>query len=138
MDFEERFWSKVDASGPCWLWTASINEGGYGRYCVSKVGRRSMLAYAHRHSWTIMVGEIPQGMQLDHLCKVRNCVNPDHLEVVAPKVNARRARGTGVHNKTKTHCPSGHEYNEENTIVQVRGTWTMRSCRTCKLAKGRR
>lgn len=85
---EERFWKYVDASGPCWLWQGYRTHDGYGRFNI----RRGLARGAHRFSWTTLVGEIPDGMQIDHLCRVRHCVNPDHLEVVTSWQNTLRGR----------------------------------------------
>lgn len=88
---EERFWSKVDASGPCWLWTAGVGNHGYGTYNLSwRDGRPRGLVLAHRHAWESLVGPIAQGLVLDHLCRVRVCVNTDHLEPVTQAENVRR------------------------------------------------
>jgi HNH endonuclease len=83
---EERFWRYVDADGPCWLWTGTrIGRTGYGH--ISLNGQTTL---AHRWAWEFLIGPIPKGMQLDHLCRVKCCVNPDHLEVVTPSENTRR------------------------------------------------
>jgi hypothetical protein len=120
---EERFREKfvIDASSGCWLWTGATDRGGYGQFAVF-AGNASI---AHRVSYRIYRGEIPEGLQLDHLCRVRHCVNPDHLEPVTHRENMRR----GVHAcSLKTHCPRGHAYDEENTYwIQGR----RRQCRAC-------
>lgn len=119
-----RFWPKVEKQpdGGCWLWTAALDPGGYGRF---KVGRTSRLA--HRVAYELVVGPIPGGLTLDHLCKVTACVNPEHLEPVDAGENVRR----GFHrNSKKTHCPWGHPYDEANTYV-VPDT-QRRACRKCR------
>ena len=88
----ERFWEKVDKTATCWLWRASIRNHGYGRIKVN--GRAEQ---AHRVAYELLVGPIPEGLTLDHLCRVRLCVNPAHLEPVTQKVNIRRGL-TGTHN----------------------------------------
>lgn len=120
---DERFWVKVEENpAGCWLWQASTRNG-YGCFAVEPGDN----AYAHRWAYEQMVGEIPAGLQLDHLCETRNCVNPYHLDPVTPLVNTRRSsRG----NATKTHCPAGHEYNEANTKL-YRGR---RYCVVCQAA----
>ena len=87
-DPDERFWSKVDRNGRggCWLWTASLNRYGYPNF--GAVNGRPMAG--HRYAYERLVGPIPAGLQLDHLCRVRRCVNPAHLEPVTPKENTRR------------------------------------------------
>lgn len=132
---ESRFWAKVDKSGECWLWTASTDSHGYGQY-----RNRG----AHRVAFEWEVGEVPQGMELDHLCHTldeeclgrrcihRRCVNPAHLEPVTPTENQLRSRVSfsGV-NAAKTECVRGHEFTEENTRV-VAGK---RICQECKRRK---
>lgn len=119
---EGRFWSKVDKHGPngCWLWTASTQRGRnfYGYFWN---GQR--VVRAHRFSYIIAKGEIPRGLELDHLCKVQPCVNPDHLEAVTRKENILRGNGAPARHARKTTCPRGHPYN------YVRGG--DRRCREC-------
>jgi len=122
----ERLASKyvVDESG-CWLWTATRDARGYG-----KVSREGRMALAHRVSYELHVGPIPDGLTLDHLCRVRHCVNPAHLEPVAHAENVRR--GAAV----QTHCRKGHPFDEANTHIDKRG-W--RECRAChRLSTARR
>lgn len=126
---EERFWAKVlpEPNSGCWLWGAGLSPEGYGR--LSESGTRKAL-YAHRYSYELHKGPIPEGLELDHLCRVRSCVNPDHLEPVTRKTNMLRGLGNG--NKEKTHCPKGHLYSGQNLIISTRGNGkTFRRCRTC-------
>jgi hypothetical protein len=109
----------------CWIWTGTVEEGGYGRFTIAK----QKLASAHRISYFLHKGEIPSGMQLDHLCRVRCCVNPDHLEAVTNQVNAARGEA-GYHHKLKTHCKRGHPFDDENTIWINSGKH--RRCRECQ------
>jgi hypothetical protein len=125
-----RFMSKVVKDGDCWRWTAHINSWGYGRF--SHEGR---LWLAHRWAFVFVAErEIPDGLCLDHLCRNRWCVNPDHLEPVTFQENVRRGR-SGQHQievaKTITHCPAGHEYTPENTYVYTQGHRSSRRCRAC-------
>ena len=117
----ERFWAKVHGGhyALCWLWRGQINADGYGVFRGE--GRSTR---AHRFAYTDVVADIPDGLQLDHTCRVRHCVNPWHLEPVTREVNL--ARGD-VHG-TETHCPQGHTYSPENTYRHARGD---RQCRTC-------
>jgi hypothetical protein len=110
--------------GPCWLWTSPGSAGGYGSFYF-----RSKQWLAHRASYTILVGEIPAGLTIDHLCSVRSCVRPQHLEAVTLLENLRRAnvwRRRAEAQKALTHCPHGHPYSGENLGVRKDGT---RSCR---------
>ena len=85
----ERFWSKVNKTDTCWLWIGAIDHGGYGTFGASAGHSRR----AHRWAYEAANGPIPEGLHIDHLCRVRNCVNPDHLEVVTLAENTRRGIG---------------------------------------------
>ncbi len=89
----------------CWLWTASLNYAGYGKFGIGYVTWR-----AHRASYMLHVGEIPKGLEVHHLCSVRHCVNPAHLELVTRRENNRFSTSPSAINARKTHCPRGHEY----------------------------
>lgn len=118
-----RLLAKVDAAGVCWEWTAHVRSDGYGQFHRCPDYRAVV---AHRRAWELLVGPIPGGMVLDHLCKNRVCVNPDHLEPVTQGVNVRRG-ASGARYAARTHCPRGHEYSEANT----RRHNGKRFCRTC-------
>ncbi len=119
-----RFWEKVDRQSlGCWLWTAATSVYGYGLFFHEKKSRR-----AHRVGYELIKGKIPKGMQLDHLCRVRNCVNPDHLEIVDNKENVRRGMAPQGINYRKTHCIRDHELSGENLKVTKNG----RECKKCR------
>lgn len=97
-----RFWAKVDKTGTCWLWTASVGNHGYGQ-----MGVAGGVQLAHRIAYALAFGEIPEGLTIDHLCMVKRCVNPGHLEAVSRAENVRRAHDSGVY-YSLAHCPQGH------------------------------
>lgn len=109
----------------CWLWIGQLSNEGYARITYKRKHWK-----AHRLVYELMRGCIPVGLQLDHLCRVRCCVNPQHLEPVTNRENSRRSPLIG---KTlKTHCKSGHEYTADNTRLRPNG-W--RRCRACEEMK---
>ena len=121
----ERFWSKVSIGAPdeCWEWQPKLMVIGYG--CISVNGKQTL---AHRLSYELSVGPIPEGLQIDHLCRNRACQNPNHLEAVTQKVNILRGNGYSARNARKTHCKYGHEFTEANTYIRASN---QRKCRTC-------
>ena len=122
-----RFWDKIvpEPMSGCWLWKACIDRDGYGEVRATIGGCR--FAKAHRLSFAVLVGPVPFGMVLDHKCRTRSCVNPDHLEAVTSRTNTLRGAGFAAENFSKTHCHRGHEFSEANTMRR-RG-W--RECRKC-------
>lgn len=112
----------------CWEWTAGLRNGeGYGNFHL-----RGRNCAAHRVSYAEFVGPIPEGADLDHLCRNRRCVRPSHLEPVTRKENLHRGQGVAAKNKAKTHCPQGHPYDAENTVTHTHRTGSvMRYCRIC-------
>lgn len=125
---EDRFWPKVDRNAPdgCWNWTGARQPNGYGVF-----GFRDKTARAHRAAWELLRGPIPEGMDLDHLCRNRACVNPAHLEPVTRSVNLRRGVGIPGIRSRQTHCVNGHEFTPENTYIPPKGG---RHCRACRKA----
>ena len=130
----DKLLSRADTSGDCWLWIGHVRPDGYGTL-TQRVGGRVAPLYAHRLSHEEFIGPIPDGYQIDHLCRVRNCINPAHLEAVPPRINYRRGAGWSGTNAQKTHCKHGHEFTPENTRIHGDG-W--RACRACERAKVRR
>ncbi len=136
-ELRRRFAAKVHvvrgAEG-CWFWTGTRKSTGYGQFWN---GHRTV--QAHRWSWEQRNGPIPEGLEIDHLCKQRDCVNPRHLEVVTRGENVRRSSSgaaTAAVHAARTHCREGHELTPENTYVPQPG-W--RRCRTCmRLARRER
>jgi len=120
------FCSRVSSFDPhsCWVWTGYKTKAGYGQL-PRRVGSTS---YAHRFSYTSLVGPIPPGMTVDHLCKCTSCVNPAHMEVVTRGENAKRGGSPHSVNSRKTHCSHGHELAGENVYLTPDGR---RKCREC-------
>lgn len=122
----QRFWSKVDTAGDCWLWTGALGRDGYGRIGVGP----HKTALAHRVSLVMAGVPLVPGLVTDHLCRNRACVNPAHLEQVTDGENSRRG-DTGLHLRLRTSCPAGHPYDAENTRL-IRGGY--RKCIACEKA----
>jgi hypothetical protein len=126
----EKFLRFVERGEGCWLWTGKIGRSGYG-YFALRGGSRIQTTLAHRWSYTHFVGPIPEGLYLDHLCLVKHCVNPAHLEPVTPSENSQR------HYYAKTTCKNGHPLEGDN--LQMRGpNGTYRICRACAAENTRR
>jgi hypothetical protein len=123
-----RFLDKIDFTETCWLWIGGCNKKGYGNFKIEKRQTK-----AHRVSYEWFIGPIPEGLELDHLCRVRNCVYPLDLEPVTHLENVRR--GVGNQNLNKTHCKHGHEFTEVNTYIRPEGK---RNCRTCQRIRQRK
>lgn len=112
----------VDSVTGCWVWTNGLKKAGYAGLLF-----RGAFYYGHRFSYLIHVGPIPEGLHIDHLCRNRACVRPDHLEAVTCRENILRGEGLAAANAGKTHCKRGHAFTEDNTKLTARG----RTCRTC-------
>lgn len=132
MNTVERFESKImmEPNSGCWLWTDRPSTNGYG---IFSVGGKKITA--HRFSYELHVGKIPEGLDLDHLCRTRCCVRPSHLEPVTRSENLKRGIGVAataarlrIWQMGKTHCPKGHPYSGSNLHIDKKG---YRKCREC-------
>jgi hypothetical protein len=134
---EAFFWSKINFNGPlprpelgrCWLWTGEITKYGYGVFCIKTKPRRHK-RNAHRWIYEQLKGKVPEGFELDHLCRTRNCVRLNHLEVVTSRENTLRGFGPTAINARKTHCLRGHELSGNNIHTNPNKK-TYRYCRAC-------
>lgn len=134
----DRFMSKVspEPNSGCWLWLGTGTKQGYGFFWDG-----ANFVRAHRAAYRLFRGNIPAGLHIDHLCRVRCCVNPDHLEPVTCKENTRRGLLGAVQAArmlSRTHCPHGHEYTPSNTIIGKRPRGEYRLCRACRIECDRR
>lgn len=128
---EARLKQAMESEGSCWVWPGPLQHG-YGR--VTFEGRE---IHAHRWAWIILRGPIEPGLVIDHLCRNKACVNPDHLEPVTQRVNALRGIGYSGINARKTHCKWGHEFTEENIWRPKSGDRIRRHCRACQKRRDR-
>lgn len=132
---EVRFFSRVEGSpdyDDCWIWVGRIQPNGYGQFSV-----KHKHVYAHRWAYTHLIGEIPDGLELDHLCRVRACCNPWHLDPVTRQVNTLRGLAGDVAReaaKAKVACPNGHPYEGDSFYINAQN---IRVCRVCRRAKER-
>ena len=133
MSTAERFWSKVEFTDTCWLWTAQLSKG-YGQFW-----HNGMMVKAHRFAYEFCGTLIGAEREIDHLCRTKRRVRPDHLEAVTHHENLTRGNSPPAIHGRKTHCKRGHEFTEQNTTVRPTG----RECRRCRVeihyerAKGR-
>jgi hypothetical protein len=126
---EQRFWRFVEKTASCWEWRGARNPEGYGQF-----HRRNKQVRAHRFAYELLVGPIPEGLVIDHLCRNHGCVNPAHLEAVTVHENMVRGEGPAADNETRSHCTNGHEFTTENTY-----SWKgYRHCRACARERARR
>jgi hypothetical protein len=126
---ETRFWKMVKKSRGCWEWIGSLTPQGYGQISGRPQVKRALLA--HRVSWALANGKVPKGLQLDHLCRNRKCVNPQHLEPVTSRINVLRGISPPAVNARMTKCKRGHALSD---AYIWRG---MRFCRTCRKMKNK-
>lgn len=135
----DRFWAKVDKTGDCWKWTSRLDHGGYGVY-RRRIDRREYAWRAHRVAYELVVGPIPAGLVIDHLCRVRDCVNPDHMEPVTHEENLHRGAGhpTATRLNPPAHCRNGHEFTPANTGSRIARGVPVRVCLQCRQERQRR
>lgn len=141
---EERFWAKVNKNGPvpehrpdlgsCWEWTAALTNG-YGAFGIASTPDRPNqwrgIVRAHRFSYELLIGPIPDGLDIDHLCRNTVCVRVTHLEAVPHRINIRRGISPAAQHARKDACPEGHPY---DMVESGRGT---RRCSICKNRRAR-
>lgn len=113
---------------PCWVYVRATTPKGYGTVSV-RVDGKPTTRPAHRLAYEAMFGPIPEGLQPDHLCRNRPCINPAHIEAVTPRENTLRGEGPTAENARRTHCIHGHELTPDSVYVHPNGRW--RTCRTC-------
>jgi len=121
-----RFWSKVQKSSGCWRWTGFIDKGGYGR--IRAAGRDTPILYAHRVAYELLIGSVPEGLQLDHLCRNKWCCNPQHLEPVTMAENLRRGDVPVRTRLVGLLCPKGHP--RSGNVFVWRGH--IKACKACR------
>lgn len=156
MKLPARFWRRVDKAGPdglhsqtgkslgpCWVWTGPLNPEKYGSWSapVDASGRRRCTTLVYLAAYESIIGPVPDGLVLDHLCRVRRCCNPAHLEPVTPAVNSQRgetghARGRQM--AALTHCRNGHPFVGANLVIRTSRGRTQRVCRRCDVIKAQR
>jgi hypothetical protein len=129
---EDSVWLRVEKSEDCWEWRGAMFRNGYGRF--DRRGPRR-ICMAHRLVYEYVKGPIPEGLDLDHLCRNRRCVNPDHLEPVTRRVNLMRGETLIRANAKKTHCRNGHAFTPENLSPEFPGR---RVCLICRTANKKR
>ena len=129
--YHSRFWNSILQTTGCWWWMGSLTKDGYGQFHLGAQNRPRAALRAHRLAYEMLIGPIPEGLVLDHLCCYKRCVNPAHLEPVTLQENFKR----GGANISKTHCPYGHAYDTHNTRYRgyrIRGRRGVgRICKAC-------
>jgi hypothetical protein len=130
-----RAWKKVQKTETCWIWTGAKTPTGYGHFMVgSKSDQSRRWVAAHRFFFERLIGPIPEGLTLDHLCSVPSCVNPAHLEPVTMAENVRRGSSPAAVAARASQCSAGHPYDQQNTHYTANGS---RRCRTCNAERAR-
>ena len=124
----DRFWPKVQKTDSCWIWTKALNDAGYGLF-GSPAGYSRL---AHRFAYQVLIGQVPKGLVLDHLCRDRRCVNPEHLEPVTLTENKRRGLNFRLINGMDDSCINGHKYTPSNTYVNPNKAGDVRCIRCAR------
>jgi hypothetical protein len=128
----DRFMKYVKKSTDCWEWIGVKNYKGYGRFSIYEKPI-SAGGHAHRFSYMIFKGNIPDCMTVHHKCENKSCVNPDHLELMTEKENRKLSGCWSAVNSRKTHCKNGHEFTKENIYYHFRNGSIRRHCKICRL-----
>ena len=126
MDITQRFWSKVEKTDVCWNWNGA-KWNGYGKFHPNRLS----CANAHRFAYELIRGKIPSGLTIDHLCRNRSCVNPEHMEAVTIKVNVLRGESPWAKEAKQTHCKNGHPLILENLVLSHYWSRGKRECLAC-------
>jgi hypothetical protein len=139
-DLPGRFWANVDATGDCWQWIGPATGSGYGDFRLKPEPGPGSRVRSHRYAWEYLVGPIPESLTLDHLCRNRRCVNPDHLEPTTRGVNVLRGFSppVRVHRSNRTTCKHGHPWDAKNTAWDVKGHRYCRRCSADSMARRRK
>ena len=137
-ELEARYWAKVEFGDwlDCWVWTAATTNHGYGNFYVGGGRANATNKKAHVVAYELLVGPVPPGLELDHLCRNPPCVNPAHLEAVTHAENMRRSPILGRWERTE--CKQGHPFDEENTYRYLRDGRERKGCRACARDRMRR
>ncbi len=137
----QRFWKKVRVQRDgCWVWIGGKGRKGYGLFYLGGYPNQRRTMSAHRWAYTCLVGPVPDGMTIDHICNNPPCVNAVHLRIASQQENILRGNGLAAQNAQKTHCPHGHPYDEQNTYwkpIEDGSRWG-RICRICSRKSDRK
>lgn len=129
LNVEQILWGRVDRTGVCWVWTGTLTPEGYGQFTLAR-----QHYFAHRLAYELLVGPIPAGYHIDHICRNPPCVNPDHLEAVLPRENFLRGLSPVALNAVKTECIHGHPLSGDNLYRYG----SSRYCKVCRREAVRR
>ena len=132
---QERTIAKIDRDTDCWKWKGAFHVNGYCQ-AGSVGGRGTKSVYAHRVMYEVFFGPIPEGLQVDHLCQNKGCINPLHLEAVTPRENTLRGPGPSAINARKKECKRGHPFKGDNLLIVEK--WNRRVCKICQAIRTKR